>query len=79
MFVMRLTFTVTHTLSTNNKCQRWDPILCCCCTVLNTYVVHDFNGLDAYTLRTVHEQDSVVVRHVKTKVHMCYCLRVMQH
>ena len=26
-------------------------------------VVHDFNGLDAYILCTVHEQDLVVVRH----------------
>ena len=25
-----------------------------------TYVVHDLNGLDAYTLGTVHEHDSVV-------------------
>ena len=31
-------------------------------SVLNTYVVHDLNGLDAYTSHTVHEQDSVVVR-----------------
>ena len=31
--------------------------------VLNTYAVHDLNGLDVYTLHTVHEQDSVVVRH----------------
>ena len=26
------------------------------------HAVHDLNGLDAYTLCTVHEQDSVVVR-----------------
>ena len=25
--------------------------------VLNMYGVHDLNGLDAYTLRTLHEQD----------------------
>ena len=31
--------------------------------VLNTYVVHDLNNLDAYSLRTVHKQDSMVVRH----------------
>ena len=33
--------------------------------VLNiaTYFFHDLNGLDGYTLCTVHEQDSVVVRH----------------
>ena len=31
--------------------------------VLNTDVVHDLNSLDAYTLSTVHEHDSVVVRH----------------
>ena len=34
--------------------------------VLNTYVVHDSNSLNAYTLCTVHEQDSVVVRHKRT-------------
>ena len=31
--------------------------------ILNTYIVHDLNSLDAYTLHTVHEQDSMVVRH----------------
>ena len=31
--------------------------------VLNMYVVHDLNSLDAYTLHTVHEQDFVVARH----------------
>ena len=34
--------------------------------ILNTYTVHDWNGLDAYTLHTVHEQDSVVARHERT-------------
>ena len=34
--------------------------------ILNTYVVHDLYSLDAYTLRTLHEQDSVVVRHKRT-------------
>ena len=38
--------------------------------VLNTHVVHNLNGLDAYTSRTVHEQDSVVARH-ETKNCMC--------
>ena len=33
--------------------------------VLNMYAVHDLNGSDAYTLYTVHEQDSMVVRHKK--------------
>ena len=30
--------------------------------ILNTYVVHDLNSLDAYTLCTVHEHNSVVAR-----------------
>ena len=34
--------------------------------VLNTYVVHGLNSLDAYTSHTLHEQDLVVVRHVIT-------------
>ena len=33
--------------------------------VLNTYAAHGLNDLDTYTLHTVHEQDSVVVRHAK--------------
>ena len=37
--------------------------------VLNIYAVYDLNGLDAYTLHTVDEQDSVV-RH-KRKNYMC--------
>ena len=31
--------------------------------ILNMYVVHDLNGLDACTLCTPHEQDLVVARH----------------
>ena len=38
------------------------PAVC----ILNMYAVHDINGLDAYTLYTVHEQDSMVVRHKRT-------------
>ena len=38
--------------------------------VLNMYVVHNLNGLDAYTLHTVHEQDSVMTRH-KRKNYTC--------
>ena len=38
--------------------------------VLNTYIFHDLNSLDAYTLCTVHEQDSVVARHQR-KGYMC--------
>ena len=34
--------------------------------VLNTCIVHDLNGLDTYTLYTVHEQDSVVARYKRT-------------
>ena len=49
----------------DNKHQRWDPILTSV-SVLNTYVVHDLNGLDAYILCIVHEQDSVVAMHKRT-------------
>ena len=35
-------------------------------TILNMYIVHDLNGLDAFTLHTVHEQDLMVVRHEGT-------------
>ena len=43
--------------------------------VLNLHAVHDLNGLDAYTLRTVHEQDLVVVRHKRktTRVLLLVC------
>ena len=44
--------------------HRWDPIHAAV-SILNTYVVLDLNGLDAYTLCTLHEQDSVVARHEK--------------
>ena len=47
--------------------------------ILNSYTVHDLNGLDAYTLYTVHEQDLVVVRHERTSTCMllftCYTAR----
>ena len=36
-----------YMLTTNNKCQHWDSILTAV-SVLNTHVVHDLNGLDAY-------------------------------
>ena len=45
--------------ATNNKRHCWDPIPAAV-SVLNTYVVYGLNGLDSYTLYTVHEQDSVV-------------------
>ena len=32
-------------------------------SVLNTYIVHDLKGLDAYTLCAVHEQELVMARH----------------
>ena len=35
-------------------------------SVLNTYVVHDLNDLDAYISCTLHELNSVVVRHWMT-------------
>ena len=44
-------------------------------SVLNTHIVHDLNGLDTYTLCTLHERDSVVARHERTN--MCYCLRAI--
>ena len=48
--------------------------------ILNMYAVHNSNGLDAYTLYTVHEQDSVVARHEKTHyVYACYCLCAIQY
>ena len=42
--------------------------------ILNTNTVHDLNGLDAYTLCTMHEQDSVVARHERTNY-----MRVIAH
>ena len=53
-------------------------------SILNMYVVHDLNGLDTYTLCTVHEQDSVVVRHKRTNythaiAHMLYTASNMIH
>ena len=43
--------------------------------VLGTYIVHDLNGLEAYILRTVHEQDTVVVKHERTKyTHAIACI-----
>ena len=53
-----------YTLITNNKHQHWDLIFAAV-YILNTCVVHDLNGLDAYTLCTVHEHDSMVARHKK--------------
>ena len=46
-------------------------------SILNTYIVHDLNGLDANTLCTVHEQDPVMARHERRNytraiVHMLY-------
>ena len=54
-----------YMLTTKNKYQHWDLILSAL-SVLNTYVVHDLNGLDAYTLCAMHEQESVVARHERT-------------
>ena len=68
-----------YTLTTDNKHHCWDSILAAM-SVLNTYVVHDLNSLDAYTLHTVHEQDSVVARYERTSyVHAWYCLHAIQH
>ena len=63
-----------YTLTTNNKHQHWDPIIAAV-SVLNMYVVHYLNGLDAFTLCTVHEQDSVVARHERTNyTHAIACI-----
>ena len=45
----------SYTLTTNNKRQDWDLILAAM-SVLNTYIVLDLNGLDTYTLCTVHNR-----------------------
>ena len=45
-----------YTLTTNNKYQHWYTLFAAV-SILNVYVVHDLNGLDACT---VHEQDSIV-------------------
>ena len=47
------------------------------------YVVRDLNGFDAYNLCTVHEQESMVVRHERTNythaiAHMLYGTYVMR-
>ena len=38
----------------------------CYVPVLNTYIVHDLNGMDAYTLYTVYGQDLLVAGHDST-------------
>ena len=49
----------------NSKCQGWYLVLVV--SILNILsIVHDLNGLDAYTSCTVHKQDSVVLRHKRT-------------
>ena len=54
----------TYTLTNNNKHQCWkDPILAAVSIKYMLYIVNDLNGLDAYILCTVHEQDLVVVRY----------------
>ena len=68
----------TYTLTANNKYQCWDPthadVL-----VLNAYIVYDdqlyLNNLNACTSCTVHQQDSVVVRHKSTNyIHVIACM-----
>ena len=66
-------------LTTNNKHQHWDSILAAV-SVLNMYVVHDLNSLDAYTLCMVHEQDYSVGEAQDNKLHSYYyCLHAIQH
>ena len=45
-------------------------------SILNTYVAHDLNNLDTYTLHIAHEQDSVVVRYERTN-YTCAIARVL--
>ena len=54
-----------YTLTTNNKHQCYDSIHAAV-SILNTYIANDLNGLDTYTLCTVHEHDSVVASHERT-------------
>ena len=56
-----------HFLLINSSTGKWYIEIV---TILNTYVLHDLNGLDAYSLSSVHEQDSVVVRY-RSKNDMC--------
>ena len=62
-----------YTLTTYNKFQSWDPMLAAAAMSV-LHVIHDdqlyLNGLDAYTLCAVHEQNSVVARHKRTN-HTC--------
>ena len=68
---------MTYTLTTNNKRQHWDPIFATV-SALNTYVLNDLNNLDAYTLCTVHEQDSMVVRHgTSNYMHAIACVLLL--
>ena len=64
-----------YILTTNSKHQHWDLILAAV-SILNAYVVHYLNGLNAYTLCTVLEQDSVVVRHERTN-YTCAIARML--
>ena len=68
-----------YALTTNNKHQHWDPILAVV-SILNTYIVHDLNSLDTYTLYIMHEWDSIVARHERTN-YMCAiaCVLYLQH
>ena len=63
---------------TYDKRQHLDLMLAAV-SVLNLCIVHDLNSLEAYTSCTVHEQDSVVVRHkrrncTRTIAHMLYSM-----
>ena len=56
----------THTLTINDKYHIARTWCFAAVTILSMYVVHGLYSLDTYTLRTVHEQDSVVARHKRT-------------
>ena len=58
-------FWATDNYGTNEKCQLWDLILAAV-SVLNMYIVHDLNGLNACTLWIVHKQCSVTERHKRS-------------
>ena len=68
----------THTLTINDKYHIARTRCFAAVAILSMYVVHDLYSLDAYTLHTMHEQDSVVARHKRTNYTHAIA-RVLQH
>ena len=73
-FVFRLT--LRYRLTTN-KHQHWDRQFAAV-AILNTYTVHDLNGLNGYTLHCAWAGFSSGEAW-EDKVHECFCLRAIQH